>query len=68
MMAARMQNAGIPALHELRACGVTPARIEQYRLDRLFELRAVIDSLRAEPGGPHPGPPLRNDYGSYRRS
>ena len=29
---------------------MTPAGLEQYRLDRLLELRAVIDSLRAERG------------------
>jgi hypothetical protein len=32
------------------AAGLTPAGLEQYRLDRLMELRAVIDSLRAERG------------------
>ena len=68
MMAARMQSAGIPALNELRACGVTQAHIEQYRLDRLLELRAVIDSLRAERNGPGLGPPLHHGFGSHRRS
>jgi len=34
--------------------GDAPAGFEQYKLDRLFELRAVIDSLRAERGAsPH---------------
>jgi hypothetical protein len=68
MMAARMRDAGIPALNELRACGITQAHIEQYRLDRLFELRAMIDSLRAESGGLALGPPLRHGVGSRHRS
>jgi hypothetical protein len=68
MLAARTRDAGIPALNELRACGVTPAHIEQYRLDRLIELRAVIDSLRAESGGLALGPPLRHGVGSHHRS
>ena len=29
---------------------MTPTGFEQYRLDRLLELRAVIGSLRAESG------------------
>ncbi len=29
---------------------MTPAGLEQYRLDRLLELRAVIDSLRPNSG------------------
>jgi hypothetical protein len=33
---------------ELAASGISPARLEQYRLDRLRELRAVIQTLRAE--------------------
>ena len=68
MMAARMRDAGIPALSQLRACGVTPAHIEQYRLDRLLELRAVIDSLRAESGGLALGPPLHHGFGPHYRS
>jgi hypothetical protein len=32
------------------ATGVSPAGLEQYKLDRLLELRAVIDSLRSERG------------------
>lgn len=67
MMAARTRSAGIPALNELRACGVTQAHLEQYRLDRLLELRAVIDSLRAERGGLAMSPPLRHGYESHRR-
>lgn len=30
------------------ATGMTPNRLEQYRLDRLLELRAVIESLRSQ--------------------
>ena len=36
------------AFGELAASGHSPARLEQYRLDRLRELRAVIQTLRAE--------------------
>ena len=32
----------------------TPAELEQHRLDRLLELRAVIDSLRSEQAGKDP--------------
>jgi hypothetical protein len=28
--------------------GITPAAFEQYKLDRLLELRAVIEALRTE--------------------
>jgi hypothetical protein len=35
-------------LEEIAAGGMTPAGLERYRLDRLCELRAVIDSLRSE--------------------
>jgi len=44
-------EAGRLAFGELVAAGVSPAGLEQYKLDRLHELRAVIDSLRAEHGG-----------------
>jgi len=49
------------ALGELAASGVSPSRLEQYRLDRLRELRAVIETLRSEdtvaaPGGFHADP------------
>ena len=47
-MAATMRNAGYTALGEFEGCGTSHARIEQYRLDRLIELRALVDSLRAE--------------------
>jgi hypothetical protein len=36
------------ACSELAAAGVSPSRLEQYRLERLLELRAVIDSLRSQ--------------------
>ena len=36
------------AFSELAAAGVSPSRLEQYRLERLLELRAVIDSLRSQ--------------------
>jgi len=32
----------------------TPAELEQHRLDRLLELRAVIESLRSEQAGKDP--------------
>jgi hypothetical protein len=38
------------AFDEAIAGALTPAGLESYRLDRLLELRAVIDSLRAERG------------------
>jgi hypothetical protein len=37
------------------AAGTTPAALERFKLERLFELRAVIDALRSERG---PVPPL----------
>ena len=30
------------------AGGITPAGLEQFKLERLFELRAVIDAMRTE--------------------
>jgi len=37
------------------AASTTPAALEQFKLERLFELRAVIDALRMErtPDGVH---------------
>ena len=32
------------------AAALTPASVVEYRVDRLLELRAVIDSLRSERG------------------
>ncbi|MEO8062046.1 MAG: hypothetical protein ABI821_04785 [Pseudomonadota bacterium] len=43
-------SAGRLAFGELAASGATAAHLEQYKLDRLLELRAVIDSLRSERG------------------
>jgi hypothetical protein len=42
------RDAGRNGLEEFAAAGMTPAGLEQYRLDRLCELRAVVDSLRSE--------------------
>jgi hypothetical protein len=46
---------------ELAASGISPARLEQYRLDRLRELRAVIQTLRAE-GAPDAGGSSRHEH------
>jgi hypothetical protein len=35
------------AFHEI-AASTSPAALEQFKLERLFELRAVIDALRSE--------------------
>jgi hypothetical protein len=37
------------------AASTSPSALEQFKLERLFELRAVIDALRSErsPGDPH---------------
>ena len=43
-------NPARAAFDEAIAAALTPAGLERYRLDRLQELRAVIDSLRAERG------------------
>ena len=51
------------AFSELAAAGVSASRLEQYRLERLLELRAVIDSLRtqgAPPSGRYQGDRPRN--------
>lgn len=45
-------EAGRLAFGELAASGVSPADLEQYKLARLLELRAVIESLRLESGDP----------------
>jgi hypothetical protein len=44
------QNPARAAFEEPITAALTPAGLERYRLDRLQELRAVIDSLRAERG------------------
>jgi hypothetical protein len=38
---------GRRAFNEI-AAGTSPAALEQFKLERLFELRAVIDALRSE--------------------
>jgi hypothetical protein len=38
---------GRQAFNEI-AAGTSPAALEQFKLERLFELRAVIDALRSE--------------------
>lgn len=43
-------------LGALAAAGASPAELQDYRLDRLLELRAVIDSLRTERGHRHARP------------
>lgn len=43
-----IRDAARSGLEEFAAAGMTPAGLEQYRIDRLCELRAVIDSLRSE--------------------
>jgi hypothetical protein len=44
------RNSTRDSIEEALASTMTPAGLEGYRLDRLMELRAVIDSLRAERG------------------
>jgi hypothetical protein len=43
-------HSGCLAFEELASSGISAAGLEQYKFDRLLELRAVIDSLRAEQG------------------
>jgi len=49
-MAMTTHNLARAAFDEAIAAALTPAGLERYRLDRLLELRAVIESLRAERG------------------
>lgn len=42
------RDAARNGLEEIAAAGMTPAGLEQYRIDRLCELRALVDSLRSE--------------------
>lgn len=42
-----IRNPARAAFEEAIAAALTPSGLERYRLDRLLELRAVIDSLRA---------------------
>jgi hypothetical protein len=43
-----IRDAARTGLEEFAAAGMTPAGLEQYRLDRLCELRALVVSLRSE--------------------
>ncbi len=43
-----MANSAQRAFAEAMAARLPPAGVDRYKLDRLLELRAVIDSLRAE--------------------
>ena len=43
-----IMDSGRRAFAEALAASLPRTGLEQYRLDRLLELRAVIDSLRAE--------------------
>ena len=38
------------AAGSLAGSGMAPADVEQYKLDRLLELRAIVDSLRSQRG------------------
>jgi hypothetical protein len=41
-------DTGHQVFSQAAAAALSPAGIEQYRIDRLLELRAMIDCLRAE--------------------
>jgi hypothetical protein len=47
---ARMLKADLTrhAFGDLAASGLSPAGLEQFKLERLLELRALIDAMRAE--------------------
>ena len=60
-------NPARAAFDEAIAAALTPAGLERYRLDRLLELRAVIDSLRAE-REQDPFRHAREERGSYCHS
>ena len=53
-MTHRMYEAGEPVFRESVARVMTSTELEELRRDRLFELRAVIESLRRE-HSPAPG-------------
>jgi hypothetical protein len=55
-MATHLNTIGRRALRDI-ATEVSPSHLEQFRLERLLELRAVIDALRSEAGS-HPEAPL----------
>jgi len=44
------RDAGSHAFSNEVAAAMSPAGLAQYRIDRLLELRAIIDSLRVERG------------------
>lgn len=46
-MAINLNELGKRAFSDI-AAGITPADLEQFKLERLQELRAVIDTLRTE--------------------
>jgi hypothetical protein len=58
-----MRDGGRLALAEFLDLGVTPVGLEQLRLDRLFELRAAIDSLRTEHDSAFRLGPCRDRHG-----
>ena len=45
------------------AAGITPAGLEQFKLERLFELRAVIDAMRSEQATNCPPQAGRGEHG-----
>ena len=54
MLTERHEEAVHHHFAEIAAAGLTPARLEQFRLERLLELRAVIGALRVEYRAPPP--------------
>ena len=52
---------GRRAFREIAAAGYPPADFDQFKLDRLLELRAVIDSLRHD----HYSAPLADRSADY---
>jgi hypothetical protein len=53
-----LQEAERCALAQMADAGFTPSGLERYKLDRLRELRAVIDTLRLESEQAMPTPHL----------
>jgi hypothetical protein len=49
------------------ASGITPAGLEQFKLERLFELRAVIDAMRSEQPTDRPSQAGRGERGRPAR-
>jgi hypothetical protein len=62
-----IHNPARAAFEEAIASALTPGGQERYRLDRLLELRAVIESLRAE-RGPDPLQDTRDEQHRYCHS